>query len=571
MSSFVGFFGNSDGLKSKIYGLVPESDFSFTSETLFILGKGNPLNTHFQINPDAESGWIACGIGISSGSNPRTFDQTDWKETFESTTDFHPDINGHFAVAKWDKSGVELYTDQIGMRNIFIAKIESRILFSTRLDWLISLAPNLSINWKKFGSNWLSINSFSSDCFLNGVDRLAQGGYAKISENGLELSNKRWTPSKVSSNTDSIEESLKSLSEAALDKFSRISLGLSGGLDSRVLLALLLSTKDSNFDVYTFTKAHHPDEIVAKKLSGAYQIDHKFIPLEELPVDEIVSTLSEVSQRSMLNTSIFALEVLKGYEQLGKQNSITLDGGFGEIGRRRYLLGVEMRASKLISIKSSAALLPFFRSTKADIFSSEVVAEMNTGLELEFETEVSAMPDAHDIGIGNWLDLFAIRTRGQNLYGLKQEYSDELLFHYMPFLQPDFLNQLLSLPEKKRKNAFLFRKMIEKNAKKLQRFELIKGYENYPYWMKNLSSMVWMKGKRTLGFGYKSDANVHLMLRLEHFVKDTFSSNSAKEASCYDLQKINSLINDFYNSKKYSLATEIAWLLSFEIFRKELK
>ncbi|GAB5407715.1 MAG: asparagine synthase (glutamine-hydrolyzing) [Balneolaceae bacterium] len=568
MSSFIGVYGKNKDLKSSINKLVPNPAFCVEHENLYLCSGEESLNTHFESNSETDSGWISCGIGISSGDAPYVLQQQDWTQAFTNNIDLHKDLNGHFAVVKWDINEIKLFTDQLGMRNIFIHQAQDFVLFSTRFDWMLCLVKETSVNWKLFGSNWLSINPFSSSCFINEIDRLAQGGYACISKSKMLIENKRWSPEPFQATEKSIISSLKGFSLAAMNSFSKTSLGLSGGLDSRVLFALMASQKRSDFDLYTFEVKGHPDVEYASRLNQSYNFGHKIIPMEASESDQILSEVEEITTRSLLASSIFNIEALNGYKLLGQQKAITIDGASGEIGRRRFLRGLELKARKNIIDNSLSELIPHFSVNKADIFTDDITQEMNIGFTEEFTTELDVMPSADEIGVGNWIDLLTIRSRIQNLSGLKQDAVDERLVHIMPFLQPNLLNGILSLPESERRNANLYRNIIHGQASSLTKIPLVKGDDIYPFWMKDLPSLAWIKAKRKLGLGYKNIQNIELIFSLEEYIRDTFDSSSVIQQPFYDKKKINSLINRFFDEKDTSLASQLGWLVSFEAFRK---
>lgn len=568
MSNFIGYIGKNEALNTTIKKLVPSPVFTIENQNLFISSGQSSSNIYFNSNRDANSGWISCGIGISSGDSPRIYKQQDWEHAFATNIDLHDDLNGHFAVVKWDHDTIELLTDQLGMRSIFIHQTNNFTLFTTRLDWLLQLVSKTSINWKLFGSNWLSLNPLSSSCFLDGIDRLAQGGYARISKSSVHLENIRWTPKPVQSSVESVIDSIKGFSLSALNTLSKTSLGLSGGLDSRVLFALLASQKKSSVDLYTFDVSNHPDVEVAHRLNEFYKFEHNIIPTKSQNSNQLLSELGGITSRSMLASSIFNIDALKGYEKLGELDAITIDGAFGEIGRRRFLKGLELKAHLAVIDKSISGLLPYLSINKADIFNSDVIHEMKSGLLEELETEVNFMPEANKIGVGNWIDLFVIRSRVQNLPGLNQGFSDSALVHLMPFLQPDLLNRFLSLPEPERSNAQIFRKIIREQAPSLTKIPLVKGNDVYPFWMKDLSSLAWIKAKRKLGLSYRNTQPIELINSLEEYIRDTFNSSSVVQQSFYDKSKIESLINRFFDENENEVVTQLGWLVSFESFRK---
>jgi hypothetical protein len=195
---------------------------------------------------------------------------------------------------------------------------------------------------------------------------------------------------------------------------------------------------------------------------------------------------------------------------------------------------------------------------------------MHDGMQQELRTSLDQMPDPKDMELGDWLDLFTIRTRVPNLVGASQEYIDEHLFHYMPFLQQEVLNSVLFTSINNRKNAKELRSLIQKKAPALTSVPLVKGDDVYPYLLTDLPAMVWMKAKRKLGLGYTSDSNTQLMIGVEELLRDLFSSKETTEFEPYDQDKIKGLINDFYTRNNHSRATELGWLLGFELFRTSL-
>ncbi|MBO6523325.1 MAG: hypothetical protein JJ971_05825 [Balneolaceae bacterium] len=569
MSSFIGVYGEDSSIRNKIEALTQNSDFSFQNESLFIASEVHPQTTHIHTNPDQESGWIVCGIGIDSEQS-KVLSKKEWASFFTEGIDVQTGLDGHFAIAKWGQNTVELITDQVGMRNIFIYRNKEFTLFSTRLDWMIKLIPNPSINWHHFGSNWLGITPFSSGCLINKIDRLAQGGKAIVTNSEYNFTNSRWSPSPKKESAPNMERVLTSVSLAALNTFSDTSLGLSGGLDSRVLFGILLGQNSNQWDIYTFDNFAHPDVKTAQLLNQPFGKNHQIFPVSLPAPEEIIGKMEDLTVRSQFTSSIAALPAHFGYQQLGKKEQITIDGAFGEIGRRRFLRGAELREKKRIEDWGVDRLLPYFRETKADIFTNDIIKQMEKGFKQSFENEFEEMPHVKELGTANWFDLLTIRTRAQNLYGPKQGISDEMLFHYMPFVQPSFLNTIFLTPEKHRVNANLFRSIIKKSAPELGKVNLVKGDDSYPYWMKDISAMLWMKTTSKLGMRFNETTLIKMLFSLEEYMFDTINSRHFKECSYYDLLKVQALISDFYKGKDYSKTSQLNWLINFEIFRKQI-
>mgnify|MGYP000420824340 CR=1 FL=1 len=190
MGWFAGIHGSSPSLRKQLIDLCGGATFEAENDVFFVAAGGHPSTTFFETNADATKGWIACGIGMGRQDIGKgIFRHIDWRAIIQrehTESKRFSNLNGHFAIANCTYGQVELYTDPLGLRNIYIYSSESFTLFSTRLDWIKKLIPDTEIDWKKFGSRWLAINQFSNDSFLSGVNRLSQEGYACIKDQGLK-------------------------------------------------------------------------------------------------------------------------------------------------------------------------------------------------------------------------------------------------------------------------------------------------------------------------------------------------------------------------------------------------
>lgn len=567
MSWFIGIAGTNQSIKKELKAIYPPAVIEVETPAFFLAGGGLESTTHFQQHEDNKAGWVASGIGISSGGNPHIFNQSQWNAVIYKGADHLHQLNGHFAVAKWDKQKVELITDQLGMRNIFIHEGNGFVVFSTRLDWLMKLVPGSTINWEQFGSRWLAINQFSSQSFVNGIERLSQGGRAVVTNKILEITNRRWTYTARDTGPETFKKSLFKFTTLPLQENRKLSLGLSGGLDSRTLFATLMKNPEADWGLHTFGEPSHPDLHTAKELNRSYGKKHHVFH-EEIPPAQVLEKLIPGFVGQTLFTSVPShLVGFQAYQKIKALNLAVVDGGFGEIARRRFMVSILLRAKNALLKKDADALMPYLRLNRGDFFTPECNKLMLKGFRNELRQEMEAMPETSETGLENWLDLFSIRTRVPNGAGPEQARSDAELFNYMPFLQPGLIQQALNLPLGYRKNAWLFRKIIREQAPKLQKTALVKGDITYPYWMKDLSSAGWMRIKQKFGFQYTSSRPAEFLYTLEEYVKDLYHSQSAKEYAPYDRKKISRLINGFYDEKNTGLAGELNWWLAFEALR----
>lgn len=569
MGWFLGISGRNQSLKESAHTLPSSSNFKkIESNAFFLVFGGCDQTTFSQYNSEQNSGWVTSGIGISNDDSPTLLGQTEWNQVVQKGVNSLHQMNGHFAACKWKGQKIELITDQLGMRSIFIHQAKDFVLFSTRLDWIKKLVPDTIINWKKFGSTWLALNQFSSKSFVQGVERISQGGHATITPDGVSISNQRWNYSYREVDPQSFMNALSDFSTLPLKQGRPLSLGLSGGLDSRTLFAILLKHADSYWATHTFGEANHPDFKTASSLNRLYGKKHYAFHEKVPTANEIEEFLPDYIGQTILTSTPSHFVGFQAYHKIHELGFSVIDGGFGEIARRRFMNSILLRAKTALLNKDITALMPYLRLSRADIFTKECINTMSSGFEEELEEEINAMPEIQEIGIENWLDLFTVRTRVPNGAGPEQARSDNELFNYMPFLQPDFIDQALNLPVKDRNNAHVFRSFIKKNAPGLQRESLIKGDYSYPYWMNDITSALWMRAKQKLGMKYQSTQTIDFLLTIEDYIRDLYNSRSAKEYSAYDHKKIDQIITGFFDNENRDLAHQLNWWLAFEIFRR---
>lgn len=562
MSSFIGVFNGGEDILNKI-----KQAYSFLTpsiETPICTIFSNQKTDRLFYSQESSVKWIVSGIGIHPYPTLSLVTETDWSQLFSSRSQDIPTLNGHFAGIKLDNEKVELFTDQIGMRSIYTVKLKNAVIFSTRIDWLLPFS-NGSIDWEVFGEHWLSINAFSKHLFVRGIQRIHCSAPCTLTQNGIHVTHKQWTPTPKYID---LESYLFDLTAALFKKNNQLSLGLSGGLDSRFLLGILAGNSSINFDLFTFSGCDHPDERIAIRLNEMVKKPHQLL---EYTQDHFnMDDLSNLSVRSLLNASIPELFANKLYSILGNQHRVSIDGGIGEIGRRRFLRSVEFKAKKAILAKNAHALAPLFLNQKADIFNAEITQWMTNGFNQSFDTFLDTMPTPSPDSIGNWLDLFSLRSRVPNIAGYNQELVDETHFHIMPFVQPDFLNGIMHYALSKRLNATWYRYIITKHLKRSTRLPLVKGDGFYPFWMKDISSSVWLKLKTYFSKPYKNTLLVNTLRSNKEQILDLLSPNAIVNKHCYDPEKVNSLLSSFYEDHNNNVATAVNWLLNFELFRQKL-
>jgi hypothetical protein len=531
----------------------------------YYIAIGGNINTLLYQKADPDINFFVCGLPISKDAS-RFIDKNDLTRILNDTPDDFKSLNGHFCGAFIKNESISLFTDQLGLREFHIYENNDGWYFSTRLDWLLKL-DNFEIDFKEFGSRWSLINQLSNKSIIKNILRLNCGAKAIINQNQFDIIENDWIPLK--DNTISVNEfnhKLEKLTLLGSYNNSKISLSLSGGMDSRVILSLLLNSAYDNWDCHTFQIEDERDSTIAEKILTDLSIRYKIFSDNTLDENNILQELFEYVGTTYLTQSAFTSQKLMHYKAFSHEE-IIIDGGFGEIWRREFLTRLYHFGRNDLENKKHENIPKYLTNNRANLFTEECNSMMKIGIIDQIERLVIDLPLIKEIGLGNWLDLFSLKTRLVNYYAPEQARIDNYVTAYMPFVQLILVNDLLNLPIKERKNNRLFKSIINSNCSKLSKYSLVKGEMLYPFYFTPL-----MKRAYSLAYSkfIKNKENGDLdsfLFKVKDFVMDSLLSNSAKEYSPYDYDLIYEKVNSYFNgntSDKYF----VDWFLTFEIFRQ---
>lgn len=566
MSWILGITGEHipEKLIQNIRSITPPSLFSIQKQdNFYVTGGGNSETLHSIDDKNSSSIIVGSGLSIKDGFST-ILTTADWKAIIERE---HPDLrslNGHFVIIRFKNNVLECFSDRVGLRTLYFAKLNETVLFSTKLSWISKLIPEAKIDWKIFGGRWISLQQFSFDSAITNTFRIPPNGYSRVEERRLTISSKPWiefSPSLTS--PESIVHSLRSIINVS---GKQVALGLSGGFDSRLLFALLLNGK-KDFYAYSFGYPSEPDVAIAKKIAGSKNVEFKLFSNIVPSQDECLRFLqSYVEHTNCVGPASEAIR-LNHYHKLRLPNSIMIDGGNGELLRRQFMYRFAVQNKndilqfKIANIASRLSLL------RANIFNAETLQIMQQGVHLDIERSIHSLPKPKDIGLENFLDLWIATTRIPNIGSEAQPRIDEDILNFMPFTQPDFIISVLQLPLRYRTNSSLFRETIFRLEPSMTKFPLVKNNISYPYSLSTLQARIWTTIKSKLSSKY-DDPIVHAFLEtIKEFVVDTVNSTEVKQYSQYDHKKIQSLVERYYGGEK-RLASEVNWWIAFDVWRK---
>ncbi len=560
MSWIFGYFGNVSIRKIN----SPEiSHHSFKDSNLILFVGGNKQTSFLRSN-QLNSCWAVAGVGlVSSESNYKVLEENGWNNLLASTKVDLTSVNGHFVIVKYIDGELKFFTDELGLREIYVVKLPDGYGFSTRIDWLKHFL-NPEIDLKEFGSRWLLQNQISQNSIIKNVSRLVSAN-ATIKNNELKIEKNLWQPDfRVTGKQELLDTTLKEL--LSINK-KKISLSLSGGLDSRLLLSYL-SVKDFDlWDTHTFGDPNHPDSKIASDLLVSLNRKNEVIN-DELPsINEIIELVKTYSVQSVVTNPASSILNLRYYNRLADQNRVIIDGGFGEIWRRTFANRLLIIGKNAVLKKDSKSVSGFLSYERADIFSEDALNEMGKGILEQLNILFEEMPAANQISPARWIDLFSIRSRLTNYYAPEQIRVDNFVISFMPFIQKDVLNLLFGFNDAEKKNGKLLKQLIKQNAGVLTKKPLVKGNIIHPFHSSSLGARIQSRVKNKLGLSYQSNQQIEFLKNLKEFIGDVIQSSEVRNYKYYDHKKLER-IADNYLSEENNYNSEIDWFLSFELFRQ---
>lgn len=333
----------------------------------------------------------------------------------------------------------------------------------------------------------------------------------------------------------------------------------------------LLLNNNIKFDAHTFGNTNHPDCKIATKISNKNNFEHSLINLGFSAKSSLFDEVVKYTTDSLVNNVASSILQLQNYMPFANSNRLIIDGGFGEIWRREFFYKLYLKGKSELLKGNLIKVIPYLSLDRPEIFNIEIKNAMFAGISNQLDEIFSRLPRINLQNFENWLDLFAIKTRLPNFYSHEQTRLDQYVTSFMPFAQLSLLNNLWAIPAQIRRNGRLFKKLIYHNYPSLSRFSLAKGEFEHPYFLNSLQSRIWnILAKK---YHSKTDQNgiKHQFLNhFKEFIFDMLNTKSLRENTFYDIPQINKIASQYYQEHNLTLANEVDWFLSFELFRQEL-
>ena len=526
---------------------------------------GRTLNAEGTVN----GFWISlgCGFGKENGDK-KLYGYRDWSDL--KIEDIGA-LDGHFVHLRYEKEVLKIFTDTIGLRTLYWAESHGQFVFSTRLDWVAKYLGGRRIDFERIGSRWLLYNQLTYDSPVSGIQKLGPSGRLVLDHGSMTSHHTAFTPDFSPRNTIEQYSDLVSKSlHPRMDSDLTLSLGLSGGLDSRTLLSMLLQSDRNKFQAHTFGDKQEPDVFIASRISKGEKVRHIVCDIPLPGAAETIPILDEYVAQTNLAEPAYSVIRLRHYNGLDSGKYFVVDGAFGEVSRRQYMNRLLLGGVQAVTQRRFDRFVKTLAFRRGNIFNADAAMMMKRGAEKEIGATLETMPDPRRIGIGNYLDLWVLRTRVPNYGCDEQARVDGIILNYMPFVQPSLANCIFGIPVRRRNGSNIFKTIISLHAPQLERYPLVKNNATFPYHLSRAAAMILAQIKLRMGLAYE-DASPHLFLEMmKEFVFDALHSKEAVEYDAYDHAGISKMVHDYYSGVRAN-ANEVCWWLTFELWRRRIE
>jgi hypothetical protein len=546
---------------------------SFSSQSLYVAVGGLEETARFHLTSpspsEVPSGIAVVGTGIRLSEGFCEFLTTDeWAKLLSSPSPDLSSLDGHFVALRWKGDTLEAWTDQIGLRTLYAAHIPEGHIVSTRLDWVARASGCSAIDVDQIGSSWLLTNQMAYTSQVHGVSRIGPGGVVRCTPRSLTFQSSAWTPEFRDDPTASMMQRLEGLLAPRIESPRVLSLGLSGGFDCRLLLALLCK-RQNPFVLHSFGHPQDPDVVMAKRIAEGEGLAHAVFTGPPVDGQGFLARLQDyVAQVGIIAPASLLLKV-QYYPQIHQQQRILIDGGYGEISRRQMGNRLLRRGPGVLRRGNPEDLFRLFRARRPSIFTREVEERMTAGARRELADVWHAMPPAKEIGAENFVDLLSIRTRVANNGAPAQQWIDSQIVNYMPYAQPSFLREVFRTALRERRNGRLHRKLIRDVRPSLTSYPLTKEGVLYPYSLGTVPGWICRATMRAVGKKWVDDSPHTFLHHIREYVQDVAHSDIVRTCSLYDYRKVRHDVDSYYAGSSQLVET-VDWWLAFELWRRSL-
>ncbi len=507
---------------------------------------------------DERRGALALGIGVEAG---RIWQDRDWKSALLENK--FPK-NGHYLIIRWADGAITVENDPLGLRDLFWAKVPGGIVASSRLDRVAVASRQNRINFENIGSLWLGPSILNWESPVDGIGRLGPGGRVKFEFGEISVSRPRLFeyPHGEPATPGEVLEVLESVVLAEPDTPRYLS--LSGGLDSRGLLAILLGG-NRQWRALTFGYEGEPDVLIVRDIARQLGFELLWWEIDFPDGDELWTLLRRHSAMKWITIPVSVAPALETLTRLASVDAVNIDGGLGEVLRQRVL----RRLAPFPGIRLSSSLVArLIANPLPRIFTDEILAIMQRGFMRDIE---AGLARTRGLSAEQIAEIWALWFRLPNFSGLEQARLDEFTVNFMPYVQPEVLEAGLKMPARERRKGAVHMLAMRRFAPRLMKFPLARfgrilpfAVGKNPYLMRLALPFLPDRQTPILRWAFRK-----MITPLKDRIFDLINSQDFRETPYYRHGFIEGAVEKYFAGDEGQVPV-LNWFLTFELWRQSL-
>ncbi len=399
---------------------------------------------------------------------------------FEETgTGFVKELNGSFLIVIYDfkEEAILIFNDRYGLRPLYYNTDGNRLIFSSEVKAILTdQGFRKTLNQKMLASYFKIGQGLGSDTFFENIDVLPAGSILKYKKGKLQIHqyyNLRFKEEESISNCELVLRLVdvfqKAVSNIA-DSNHKYGIALSGGMDSRSILAAFPGYKHPNVFTFTFGQKGARELEIAKEASKVRNISNFVFDYDP---SDIISPYSEnvVDITDGMNT-IGASHLLYVYRKLQHNVDVVFDGlggnslGGSHIPKAFYNMKSQIFQSEMKTrykfggYFSDDIFLSIFHKRCGRMFLTLFSESLDKDLE-ECDNQLPA----------NKLESFMYKTRYRRLSIMGDVIMRSNFEIALPFMDNDVVDTILLMKPSFRKDYRNYREFLLKLSPELSKIE----------------------------------------------------------------------------------------------------
>ncbi len=444
---------------------------------------------------------------------------------------------------------MELFTDKLGLTSFYLLESDGVTFFSSRLDWLVYFY-DASISNEQFSLKLHTKYHYQTETILKKVRVLCHSAHAIISTKN-KISTQFWLPQIYQYSYEDLIYKMKSFL-SAINK--PLSLGLSGGLDSRTLLALF--SPNNNLKCHTFAERNNPDLTIPENICHQEKITHKVFHYFPQECNNLFSKAQDLTLKSESKISFSSVQLYDFLSELNQMNLCLLDGAYFAFMRRASSNIMIMRNKKKwqnndFSDAYNAFKGKVFRVVNPSFINEEYMRDY-------FSDRIKEMPDIKKIGVEKWVDILNMRYKLSPLFSPTERIFDELLPNINFGTNHFLMDYFFSIPLKIKSHCRLNVKIITDFNKKLRHFQYARWNTSTPIIRGKYMPFIYSKIKKMCGGEFKPQIFKKTMILLKEDLLDLYQ-NSEIDSTYFDISFIKKEMEKMKNGQSYNMREIEQW------------